>query len=206
MMRGNAKYTAAPTTISDKDQRMKAQHAVAHRPHDAGDHDGDEREGGDVGIIADDVHQAVDLAALVPVGGGRQAPWSGWHRAAARRRETASRWRQNRRCGRGQGSRPPLPQPRYLERQHADAVNAERREMAEEQRRDASRRQREARAARRARARRPSRPAPTARCRCRKCSSSIRPGRRNCRAAEWRTAGTPTSGRSAPGSAPSVPK
>ena len=46
---------------------------------------------------------------------------------------------------RGQGSRPPFPQPRYLEREHADAVNAERREMAEEQRRDASRRQREAR-------------------------------------------------------------
>ena len=128
-----------------EDQRMKAQHAVADRPHDAGDHDRHEREGGDVGIIADDIHQPVDLAALLPVGGadklhgraGIEQRRRGEERQAAGDEiddAAPARVRSRRSHSRAD-----------LEREHADAVNAERREMAEEQREDASRRQREAR-------------------------------------------------------------
>ena len=181
-----------------QDQRMKAQHVMADRPDDAGGHDRDQREGGDVGIIGDDIHQPVDLAALLPIGVGNQAASSGWHRAAAPRRGTAGRWRRNRRCGRAR-VRAATP---TAARSRTTACRCRKCRAPRDGRKTARRRKRSTArsgSARRARAARSSRPAPTARRRCRTCSSSSRRGRRNCRAAETRTAATPTSGRSARG-------
>ena len=63
----------------------------------------------------------------------RRAAWSGWHRARAQRPGTASRRRTNSAMLPRPWFGAPLPQPQQFERKHADAVNPQRREMAEEQ-------------------------------------------------------------------------
>ena len=103
----------------------------------------DQREGGDVGVVGEDVHQPVDLAALIPIGRADEihgrAGVEQWRRgeerqAAGDKIDDAARPR----------LAAPLPQPQQLERQHADAVDAERRQVAEEQQHDARGRQRKA--------------------------------------------------------------
>ena len=125
------------------EQRMDAQQPVPHRPHRAGHDQRDQRQRDDVGIALDDVDQPVDLAEPLPVILVGEAE--------RRAREQQRDRRQERNAGGAEVDEPhrqrlaaAQPKPMRFDRQQADAVDAERRQVAEEQREREHRRHAEA--------------------------------------------------------------
>ena len=119
-----------PTAQERHGERMNAQQPVADRERGRGGDDADDRERDEVGVELDDVDDAVDLAARLPPDGAGEVErrageqqGRGRHEGEPRRSEVKQRRRPD----------APVPQAQQLVGQQADAVDAERRQVAEEQ-------------------------------------------------------------------------